>query len=141
MIFFAKMKNKGFLIMQEKIGVKLRTRNSSCCWHLRLLLIVLVIVSVFYSFRSSASRYSSFEFRILAGLKRRFSICIFKSDRKDYLAERFAKLKAVNSETIGYVYAPGTQLDEPVVQTKDNATYLKTFGRKARALYGSGLYG
>ncbi|MGT2666483.1 class B sortase, LPKTxAVK-specific [Streptococcus rifensis] len=41
---------------------------------------------------------------------------------------QFESLKAINSETVAYVYAPGTMLDEPVVQTTDNATYLdKTF--------------
>ena len=49
-------------------------------------------------------------------------------EEKTYLSERFSNLSAVNPETIGYVYIPGTQLDEPVVQTSDNATYLdKTF--------------
>mgnify|MGYP000866393705 FL=1 len=44
------------------------------------------------------------------------------------MKNRFAQLTAVNPEAIAYVYAPGTQLDEPVVQTGDNATYLdKTF--------------
>lgn len=47
---------------------------------------------------------------------------------KDYLKERFDPLLATNPDTIAYVYAPGTKLDEPVVQTTDNATYLdKTF--------------
>ncbi|MGT2785721.1 class B sortase, LPKTxAVK-specific [Streptococcus merionis] len=42
--------------------------------------------------------------------------------------EQFEGLRAVNPEAVGYVYAPGTMLDEPVVQTTDNATYLdKTF--------------
>lgn len=49
-------------------------------------------------------------------------------EEKDYLKNRFDQLIAVNPETIAYVYAPGTELDEPVVQTGDNATYLdKTF--------------
>ena len=49
-------------------------------------------------------------------------------EEKEYLSNRFKGLTATNSETIAYVYAPGTQLDEPVVQTKDNETYLnKTF--------------
>ena len=49
-------------------------------------------------------------------------------EEKEYLANRFAQLKGVNSEAIAYVYAPGTELDEPVVQTSDNSTYLdKTF--------------
>lgn len=49
-------------------------------------------------------------------------------EEKDYLTNRFNELKAVNSEAVAYVYAPGTKLDEPVVQTSDNSTYLdKTF--------------
>lgn len=47
---------------------------------------------------------------------------------KAALKAQFDGLKAVNPDTIGYVYAPGTLLDEPIVQTGDNATYLeKTF--------------
>ncbi|MET3558939.1 sortase B [Streptococcus rupicaprae] len=49
-------------------------------------------------------------------------------EEKSALTAQFDALKAINSDTIAYVYAPGTQLDEPVVQTTDNATYLeKTF--------------
>ena len=47
---------------------------------------------------------------------------------KDYLSKRFSELSKTNNETVADVYAPGTQLDEPVVQTNDNETYLdKTF--------------
>ena len=47
---------------------------------------------------------------------------------KEYLSKRFSGLSKTNNETVAYVYAPGTQLDEPVVQTNDNETYLdKTF--------------
>jgi len=49
-------------------------------------------------------------------------------EEKDYLSKRFANLTAVNGESIAYIYAPGTKLDEPIVQTSDNSTYLeKTF--------------
>ena len=49
-------------------------------------------------------------------------------EEKDYLKNRFDQLTSVNPEAIAYVYAPGTELDEPVVQTGDNGTYLdKTF--------------
>lgn len=44
------------------------------------------------------------------------------------LASKFADLSSINPETVAYLYAPGTKLDEPVVQTTDNHTYLdKTF--------------
>ncbi|HEM5996727.1 TPA: class B sortase [Streptococcus suis] len=45
-------------------------------------------------------------------------------EEKKSLTEQFDGLKAINSDTIAYVYAPGTKLDEPVVQTTDNSTYL-----------------
>lgn len=45
-------------------------------------------------------------------------------EEKQGLKDQFDSLKAINSDTIGYIYAPGTKLDEPVVQTTDNATYL-----------------
>ncbi len=49
-------------------------------------------------------------------------------EEKDYLSKRFSDLTKTNNETVGYVYIPGTKLDEPVVQTNDNETYLnKTF--------------
>lgn len=49
-------------------------------------------------------------------------------EEKDYLSQKFSNLTAINSEAIGYIYAPGTQLDEPIAQTTDNYTYLtKTF--------------
>lgn len=49
-------------------------------------------------------------------------------DEKAYLKNKFDGLTATNPDTVAYVYAPGTKLDEPVVQTTDNATYLnKTF--------------
>ena len=59
-------------------------------------------------------------------------------EEKDYLKNRFAQLTAVNPETIGYVYAPGTELDEPVVQTTDNETYWnKTFDGGNEPLMGT----
>ena len=60
------------------------------------------------------------------------------AEEKEYLANKFKGLLATNSETVGYVYIPGTQLDEPVVQTTDNATYLdKTFDGGYQPLMGA----
>lgn len=36
-------------------------------------------------------------------------------EEKDYLNKRFTSLLKVNPETVAYIYAPGTELDEPVV--------------------------
>ena len=50
------------------------------------------------------------------------------AEEKKYLKDRFDKYSAINKESIAYVNIPGTELDEPVVQTTDNETYLdKTF--------------
>lgn len=46
------------------------------------------------------------------------------AEEKEYLTNKFKGLLGINSDTIAYVYAPGTELDEPVVQTTDNSTYL-----------------
>ena len=60
------------------------------------------------------------------------------AEEKEYLANKFKGVLATNSETVGYVYIPGTQLDEPVVQTTDNATYLdKTFEGVHQPLMGT----
>lgn len=59
-------------------------------------------------------------------------------DEKTYLKNKFDGLLATNSDTISYVYAPGTQLDEPIVQTTDNSTYLdKTFDGGNEPLLGT----
>lgn len=46
------------------------------------------------------------------------------AEEKEYLTNKFKGLLGTNSDTIAYVYAPGTELDEPVVQTTNNSTYL-----------------
>lgn len=53
---------------------------------------------------------------------------IVSEEEKAAMQARFAELRAINPEAVAYIYAPGTPLDEPVVQTGDNETYLdKTF--------------
>lgn len=60
------------------------------------------------------------------------------SEEKAELKKRFDPLLATNPDTIAYVYAPGTKLDEPVVQTGDNATYLdKTFDGRYEPFMGT----
>ena len=86
-----------------------------------LLTIALVVSAVFVagcsSDKSSSSSSSSSD-----------STYKVSKEDKDYLSKRFSELSKTNNETVAYVYAPGTQLDEPVVQTNDNETYLdKTF--------------
>lgn len=46
-------------------------------------------------------------------------------EEKTYLTDKFSKLLAINTDTIAYIYAPGTMLDEPVVHYIDNHTYLE----------------
>lgn len=50
----------------------------------------------------------------------------WEDPKKEELQKKFADLKAINPETVAYIYIPGSQLDEPVVQTKDNEKYLNT---------------
>ena len=78
-----------------------------------LLTIALVVSAVFVagcsSDKSSSSSSSSSD-----------STYKVSKEDKDYLSKRFADLTKTNNETVAYIYAPGTDLDEPVVQTNDN---------------------
>lgn len=43
----------------------------------------------------------------------------------------FTRLKKMNSDVVGWIYIPGTNIDYPIVQGKDNEEYLhKTFDGK-----------
>lgn len=60
------------------------------------------------------------------------------AEEKAIMKAQFEGLKKINPETIAYIYAPGTHLDEPVVQTTDNATYLdKTFDGRQEPYMGT----
>lgn len=53
---------------------------------------------------------------------------VVSEEEKAAMQARFTDLRSINPEAVAYIYAPGTPLDEPVVQTGDNETYLdKTF--------------
>lgn len=60
---------------------------------------------------------------------------------KDYLKNKFDKLRSVNEHAIGYIYVPGSKMDEPIVQDKTdetNSIYLdKTFEKKNLPLMGA----
>lgn len=53
-----------------------------------------------------------------------------KKNKEDqpYLHEKMSNLTGTNNEAVGFVYIPGSKLEEPIVQGTDNETYLtKTF--------------
>ena len=55
---------------------------------------------------------------------------VAKKNKEDqpYLHEKLSNLKGTNNEAVGFVYIPGSKLEEPIVQGTDNETYLtKTF--------------
>ena len=94
------------------------------------LVAIVVLVAGFIFFNPFGGGKSSNSAKNAAGTKssKQAAKYVPSQEEKDYLKNRFDQLVAVNPETIAYVYAPGTQLDEPVVQTTDNETYLdKTF--------------
>lgn len=49
------------------------------------------------------------------------------------------KLLSINSETVGWIYIPGTRINYPVVHTSDNEKYLKTTfrGYKSNVSFGA----
>ena len=104
--------------------------------------IVVVVVAVFLAFRfltpSSQSASTATSTTTTSSSQNQSSTYQPSAEEKDYLKNKFDGLKATNPETIAYVYAPGTQLDEPVVQTTDNSTYLdKTFDGGNEPLMGT----
>ena len=53
---------------------------------------------------------------------------VVEQAEKDYLANKFKDLKAINNEVIGYMYVPGDgndSLKEPILQTTNNSKYLE----------------
>lgn len=50
----------------------------------------------------------------------------WEDPEKAELKKKIDDLKGENPETVAYIYIPGSQLDEPVVQAKDNEKYLNT---------------
>lgn len=66
------------------------------------------------------------------------NIAVANTEEKTELKAKFDSLLATNKDTIGHIYIPGTKLDEPIVQTNDNTTYLdKTFDGKHEPFMGS----
>ena len=105
-----------------------------------VLVAVVVIVAGFIFFNPFGGSKSSNTVKKATGTSSTKQAAKYEpsQEEKDYLKNRFAQLTAVNPETIAYVYAPGTELDEPVVQTGDNATYLdKTFDGEFKPLLGT----
>lgn len=61
-----------------------------------------------------------------------------EAKEKKRLKSEFEEYRKINSEVIGRIYIPGSALDEPIVQTKDNHTYLvKTFEGKNIPFFGA----
>ena len=106
--------------------------------------IVVVVLAAFLAFRfllpssQSASNTTASTTVASSSQNKQASTYQPSAEEKDYLKNKFDGLLATNPETIAYVYAPGTQLDEPVVQTTDNSTYLdKTFDGGNEPLMGT----
>lgn len=47
-----------------------------------------------------------------------------KEDEYEFTKEDYDKLKSINSDFIGWIYIPNTNVDYPMVQTEDNDYYL-----------------
>ncbi len=53
------------------------------------------------------------------------------------LVDRFAELRKINPDIVGWLTVPGTKCDNPVVQTTDNAKYLNTTFEGEKSKYGT----
>lgn len=93
-----------------------------------ILTFVVIVVGGFFVYNSFLDPTTEKQNDVKVTQKAEKSSYTVSAEEKKYLKERFDKYKAINKESVAYVNIPGTELDEPVVQTTDNATYLdKTF--------------
>ena len=93
-----------------------------------ILTFVVIVVGGFFVYNSFLAPTTEKQNDVNVTQKAEKSSYTVSAEEKKYLKERFDKYKAINKESVAYVNIPGTELDEPVVQTTDNATYLdKTF--------------
>ena len=93
-----------------------------------ILTFVVIVVGGFFVYNSFLAPTTEKQNDVKVTQKAEKSSYTVSAEEKKYLKERFDKYKATNKESVAYVNIPGTELDEPVVQTTDNATYLdKTF--------------
>ena len=93
-----------------------------------ILTFVVIVVGGFFVYNSFLAPTTEKQNDVKVTQKTEKPSYTVSAEEKKYLKERFDKYKATNKESIAYVNIPGTELDEPVVQTTDNATYLdKTF--------------
>ena len=93
-----------------------------------ILTFVVIVVGGFFVYNSFLAPTTEKQNDVKVTQKAEKSSYTVSAEEKKYLKERFDKYKAINKESVAYVNIPGTELDEPVVQTTDNATYLdKTF--------------
>lgn len=89
-----------------------------------ILTFVVIVFGGFFVYNSFLAPTADKQNDVKVTQKAEKSSYTVSAEEKKYLKERFDKYKTINKESIGYINIPGTQLDEPVVQTTDNATYL-----------------
>ena len=93
-----------------------------------ILTFVVIVVGGFFVYNSFLAPTTEKQNDVKVTQKAEKPSYTVSAEEKKYLKERFDKYKAINKESVAYVNIPGTELDEPVVQTTDNETYLdKTF--------------
>lgn len=93
-----------------------------------ILTFVVIVVGGFFVYNSFLAPTTEKQNDVKVTQKAEKPSYAVSAEEKKYLKDRFDKYKAINKESVAYVNIPGTELDEPVVQTTDNATYLdKTF--------------
>lgn len=100
--------------------------------------LVIAALAIFLGFQYMSPKASSSNGVKSALTTKKASTYKISDEEKSYLKNKLDGLTATNPDAIAYIYAPGTQLDEPVVQTKDNSTYLdKTFEGGNEPLFGT----
>ena len=94
---------------------------------IRIISIVVIIISLYYIYNWYIDNKNSNEI-----VKEIFNeveisneeVIVDNSMQTDIVKIEYEKLLNINSDTIGWIKVPGTNINYPVVQAKDNSFYL-----------------
>lgn len=132
------MENKDLIIKKKKKSNKKRSKLSKFFWN--VIFIICLGVFVYSSFNLAKDYYGSYKAeKNLNNLKNLVMNANAKqTTTKEQKVIDIAKLKELNSDSIGWIEIPGTNLDEPLVQGNNNDYYLwRSFDKKTYPLTGT----
>lgn len=128
----APIHSKGYVVPASKRAQK---KNM-----LSKVLIALGVVLLFVA--GGLFGYSQWQYHVQSEVNAKLAEYATVSDNKNQAPQvDWESLKAVNSEVVGWIQIPGTNVNFPVYQSNNNETYLHTTAEGEYSLGGQIFYG